>query len=278
MQIGTYHELRVLRTTSVGLYLGNEAGEDILLPNKFVLAHFKVDDLIRVFVYLDSDERPVATTQIPEIELNQFGFLEVASVGPVGAFLNWNIDKQLLVPFQEQKSKMQEGEYHLVYMFEDEQTQRLTASAKWEKFISKDTSALKDLDEVQVLILGETPLGYTCIVNHLFMGLAYRNENFKEVGTGDRLTAYIKQIRPDGKLDILFQKPGVDAIEMNAERILNILRKNGGFLAFHDKSDSKEIQDSLQMSKKAFKRAIGGLYKQKLIALEEEGIRLNEEK
>lgn len=278
MQIGIYHELKVLRSTSVGLYLGNETGEDILLPNKFVLPHFKIDDLVRVFVYLDSDERPVATTQIPEIELNQFGFLEVASVGPVGAFLNWNIDKQLLVPFQEQKSKMQEGEYHLVHMFEDEQTHRLTASAKWEKFISKDTSTVKELEEVSVLILGETPLGFTCIVNNLFMGLAYRNENFKEVGTGVKMTAYIKQIRPDGKLDILFDKPGVEVIEVNAEKILNILRKNGGFLAFHDKSNSKEIQDNLQMSKKAFKRAIGGLYKQKLIALEDDGIRLTEEK
>lgn len=276
MEIGQYHELKVLRETSVGLFLGNEAGEEILLPNKFVLPEMKVDDQVRVFVYLDSDERPVATTQTPEIELNGFAFLQVAFVSPIGAFLAWNIDKQLLVPFQEQKSKMKEGEYHLVHMYLDEQSNRLAASAKWEKFISKDVAHLSERDEVDVMILGESPLGYNCIVNNRFMGLAYANENFKEVGTGYRLKAYIKQVRSDGKLDIFFEKPGIEKMEAHAEKILGILRKNGGFLAFHDKSDSKEIQEAMQMSKKAFKRAIGSLYKQKYIVLEEDGIRLTD--
>lgn len=276
MEIGKYHELKVLRETSVGLFLGNEAGEDILLPNKFVKPDFKVDDIVRVFVYLDSDERPVATTQIPEIELNGFAFLKVGFVTPVGAFLEWNIDKQLLVPFQEQKAKMKEGEYHLVHMYLDEQTQRLTASAKWEKYLSKETKHLAEQDEVNVMILGESPLGFNCIVNNIFAGLAYANENFKDVGTGMKMKAYIKQVRSDGKLDILFEKPLLEAMEDHAEKILMILRTNGGFLAFHDKSDSKEIQQSLQMSKKAFKRAIGSLYRQKYISLEEEGIRLTD--
>jgi hypothetical protein len=236
-----------------------------------------VDDVVRVFVYLDSDERPVATTQIPEINLNGFAFLKVGFVTPVGAFLEWNIDKQLLVPFQEQKAKMKEGEYHLVHMYLDEQTNRLTASAKWEKYIGKDAKHLAEQDEVDVMILGESPLGFNCIVNDCFAGLAYANENFKDVGTGMKMKAYIKQVRSDGKLDILFEKPLLEAMEDHAEKILMILRTNGGFLAFHDKSDSKEIQQSLQMSKKAFKRAIGSLYRQKHITLEEEGIRLTDQ-
>jgi hypothetical protein len=278
MEIGKYHTLKVLRETSVGLFLGNEAGADILLPNKFVLSTFKVDDMVQVFVYLDSDERPVATTQIPEIELDGFAFLQVAFVSPVGAFLAWNIDKQLLVPFQEQKAKMKEGEFHLVHMYLDEQTNRLTASAKWDKFISKEAKYLSEQDEVDILILGDSPLGYNCIVNNSYSGLAYANENFKEVGTGVKMKAYIKQVRSDGKLDILFEKPLLEAMEEHAEKILGILRKNGGFLAFHDKSNSKEIQEALQMSKKAFKRAIGSLYKKKFIVLEEEGIRLTDHK
>lgn len=274
MEIGKYHILKVLRETSVGLFLGNEQDEDVLLPNKFVLPAFKIDDEVKVFVYLDSDERITATTQIPEIVCGGYAFLEVAYITPIGAFMNWNIDKQLLVPFQEQKSKMQEGEYHLVHMHVDEQSNRLVGSAKWEKFISKDSGDLKDLDEVDIMVLGESPLGFNCIVNEKHLGLAYQNENFKEVSTGMRMKAYIKQVRKDGKLDLLFEKPGIASLENHAEKILGILRKNGGFLAFHDKSDPKEVQEVLQMSKKAFKRVIGNLYKQHLIELADDGIKL----
>lgn len=277
MEIGKYHELKVLRETSVGMFLGNEKGEDVLLPNIFVPKGCKIGDTLRVFLYLDSDERLTATTQIPEIELNGFAFLEVAFVTSIGAFLNWNIDKQLLVPFQEQKFKMQEGEYHLVHMYLDEQSNRLTASAKWEKFINKDLSNLEEHQEVDVLILGESPLGFNCIVNNQYMGLAFKNENFREVGTGTTIKAYIKQVRKDGKLDILFEKPGIEALEKHAEKILTLLRKKGGFLPFHDKSNALEVQDALQMSKKAFKKAIGTLYKQKMIVLEDDGVRLIQE-
>ncbi len=277
MEIGKFHELKVLRETSVGLFLGNEAGEDVLLPNKFVKPNFKIDDMVTVFVYLDSDERQVATTQIPEITLNGFAFLQVAYVTPVGAFMNWGIDKQLLVPFQEQKSKMQEGEFHLVHMHLDEQTNRLVGSAKWQKFIDKEPEGLAEQDEVDIMVLGDSPLGYNCIVFDKYMGLAYSNENFKEVRTGDKMKAYIKQVRSDGKLDLLFEKPGLETLEKHAEKILGILRKNGGFLAFHDKSSPKDIQDNMQMSKKAFKRAIGNLYRNKLIELADDGIKLTEE-
>ena len=276
MELGVYHNLKVLRETSVGLFLGNEKGEEVLIPRKFVLPEYKIDDTIKVFLYLDSDERPTATSQIPDIELNGFAFLEVGFITPIGAFMNWNIDKQLLVPFQEQKTKMKEGEFHLVHMYLDEKSNRLVASAKWQKFLSKDTEGLKEGDEVDIMVLGESPLGYNCIVNQKFQGLAYSNENFKEVETGQLMKAYIKQVRNDGKLDLLFEKPGVETLEKHAEKILKILRTNGGRLPFHDKSDAKEVQDSLQMSKKAFKRAIGNLYKQKLIALTDDGIKLTE--
>lgn len=276
MQLGVYHNLKVLRETSVGLFLGNDKGEEVLIPRKFVLPEYKIDDIIKVFIYLDSDERLTATSQIPDIELNGFAFLEVGFITPIGAFLNWNIDKQLLVPFQEQKTKMQEGEFHLVHMYLDEKSNRLVASAKWQKFLSKDTSELKEGQEVDIMVLGESPLGFNCIVEQKFQGLAYSNENFREVGTGDKIKAYIKQIRPDGKLDLLFEKPGIETLEKHAEKIIKILRTNGGHLPFHDKSNALEVQDALQMSKKAFKRAIGNLYRQKLIDLTENGIKLIE--
>lgn len=275
MEIGKYHTLKVLRETSVGYFLGNEAGEDVLLPNKFVPNDLKIDDEITVFIYLDSDERITATTQTPEIILDSFAFLEVGSVNKVGAFLNWGIDKQLFVPFQEQKSKMQEGEYHLVYMYLDEKTKRLTASSKWDKFIKKDAKeTLKEQEEVSVLVLGESPLGYNCIVNNAYKGLAYFNENFKEVSTGMQTKAYIKQVREDGKIDLLFEPPGVASLEKHAETILKILRKNGGFLPYHDKSDAEEVRQNLQMSKKAYKKAIGNLYKNKFITIEKNGVKL----
>ncbi|MCB0536849.1 MAG: GntR family transcriptional regulator [Bacteroidetes bacterium] len=275
MEIGKYHTLKVLRETSVGYFLGNEVGEDVLLPNKFVPNDLKIDDEITVFIYLDSDERITATTQTPEIIIDSFAFLEVGSVNKVGAFLNWGIDKQLFVPFQEQKSKMQEGEYHLVYMYLDEKTKRLTASSKWDKFIKKDAKeTLKEQEEVSVLVLGESPLGYNCIVNNAYKGLAYFNENFKEVSTGMQTKAYIKQVREDGKIDLLFEPPGVASLEKHAETILKILRKNGGFLPYHDKSDAEEVRQNLQMSKKAYKKAIGNLYKNKFITIEKNGVKL----
>lgn len=275
MEIGKYHTLKVLRETSVGYFLGNEAGEDVLLPNKFVPNYIKIDDNITVFIYLDSDERITATTQTPEIVLDSFAFLEVGSVNKVGAFLNWGVDKQLFVPFQEQKSKMQEGEYHLVYMYLDEKTKRLTASSKWDKFIKNDAKeTLKEQQEVSVLVLGESPLGYNCIVNNSYKGLAYFNENFKEVSTGTQTKAYIKQVREDGKIDLLFELPGAASLEKHADTILKILRKNGGFLPYHDKSDAEEVRQNLQMSKKAYKKAIGNLYKNKLITIEKNGVKL----
>lgn len=274
-KIGTYQTLKILRETSVGLYLGNEAGQDVLLPNKFVPKTAKIGDNLEVFLYLDSDERLTATTQIPEITINSFAFLEVGSVNKIGAFLNWNIDKQLFVPFQEQKSKMQEGEYHLVHMYLDEQTNRLTASSKWDKFIQKDAQeTLKQGEEVNALVLGESPLGYNCIVNNAYKGLAYFNENFKEVSTGIQIKTYVKQVREDGKIDLLFEQPGLASLEKHAEQILKILRKNGGFLPYHDKSNADEIRDNLQMSKKAYKKAIGNLYKQQLITIEKDGVKL----
>lgn len=274
MDLGRLNTLKVLRETSVGLFLGDDQGNDVLLPKKFVPENAQIGDELEVFLYLDSDERLTATTQIPEIVRDSFAFLEVAVVSKIGAFMNWNIDKQLFVPFQEQKSPMQEGEYHLVHMYLDEQSNRLVGSSKWERFIDKDTSGLKDLDEVNILVLGESPLGYNCIVNDRFVGLAYKNENFMDIGTGLRTKAYIKQVRKDGKLDLILEKPGLASMEKHAAKIMNILRKNGGFLAFHDKSDAKEVQEHLQMSKKAFKRAIGNLYKQQLIELTDEGIKL----
>lgn len=271
--LGKKQKLPVLRQTSVGFYLG-DGEEDVLLPNKLADKTVTVGEELEVFVFPDSQHRKTATLQEPLVQINQFAFLEVFAVSQHGAFLDWNMDTHLFVPFQEQKEKMQEGEYYLVHVYIDEKSDRIVASAKWEKFIQHENITLKELDEVETLVLGETPLGYKCIVNHLYDGLIYKNETFKDIGTGDVLTAYIKQIREDGKLDVILEKPGIESLEKHAQQLLSILRKNGGFLPFHDKSDADEIREAFEISKKAFKRAIGSLYKQRLIELKDNGIQL----
>ena len=272
--IGKYNTLRALRMTSVGMYLGNEEGEEVLLPNKYVPETLQVDDDITVFIYKDSEDRIIATNLEPKIMLHEFACLMVKDVNSVGAFLDWGLEKDLLVPFREQSKKMEIGKRYPVYLYLDERTGRLAASSKTDSFLEKKHVDLNVGDAVDVLICYTSDLGVNVIVNNRYKGIIYHNELFTYITIGDKIEGYVKNIREEGKLDITLQKQGYAQIESSAEFILEKLRASKGILKLTDKSDAEEIMFRLQMSKKNFKKAIGGLYKQGLIRLDEDGIYL----
>ena len=273
IQIGEYNTLRILRATKVGLFLGNDT-EDILLPNKYVPKDFHIGDDITVFVYLDHEERQVATTLKPYIKLNEFAHLKVNYINKFGAFLDWGLEKDLFVPFKEQARPMEEGKRYLVYMFIDEKTNRLVASSKTNQFLSNENLDLQRNEEVDILISHITDAGINVIINQKHKGLAYKNEVYDDVKPGMKTKGYIKTIRPDGKIDVLLRKIGVEAIEPSSQVILDELKANRGFLRLTDNSHPEDIKTVLKMSKKNFKKAVGNLYKQKLIEIKEDGIYL----
>jgi len=272
--IGRYHELEIFRHTSVGLFLGDEE-EDVLLPNKYCPEQFEIGDTLTVFVYLDYDERKIATNLTPKILLHEFALLQVAAMTEVGAFLDWGLEKQLLVPFKEQRQKMEEGRWYIVYLDIDVQTDRLFASNKIENRLQNEALTIEEGDEVNVLVYQKTDLGYTVIVNNNHKGLLFENEIFTTLNIGDKLKGYVKKIREDRKLDISLQPIGFKQfIDANSELIYNTLVDNNGFLPLTDKSSPDEIYAEFGISKKAFKKSIGGLYKQRKITIDAKGITL----
>lgn len=274
MKLGTYNRLEVLRDTSVGLFLGDQSDNEVLLPNKYVPVNTKTGHMLDVFVYTDSEDRPIATTLRPFIKLGEFACLRVKDVSNVGAFLDWGLEKDLLVPFREQKDKMKLGKSYIVYLRLDEITQRLVATAKLHKVFDQETKALEEGQEVDLIIGEGTDIGIEVVINHRYRGMLYRNEIFQDVMFGDPVKGYIKQVREDGKIDVSLRKMGMENLEEGAQKILNELKANDGYLALHDKSDPEDIQFQLEMSKKNFKRSLGTLYKKKLVVLEEGGVRL----
>ncbi|WP_367390683.1 S1 RNA-binding domain-containing protein [Lewinella sp. LCG006] len=275
--IGKYNDLEILRETSVGLFLGDEEGEDVLLPNKYVPEHYDIGDQIRVFVYLDYDERKVATTLTPGILLNEFALLEVVDVADVGTFLDWGMEKHLMVPYSEQRVKMEEGRWYVVYLALDEETDRLYASNKLEKWLVNDELTVEEGEEVEILVYRETEIGYSVTVNNKHRGLVYKNEIFKDLRIGDKMTAYVKKIREGNKIDISLHPIGYQNFNSkNSEDIYHALEQNNGYLPITDKSDPEVIYHHFQISKKAFKKAIGDLYRQRKITLEDGGIRIAE--
>lgn len=272
IDIGQYNELQVLRSTSVGLYLGDDEGEDVLLPKKYVSPTFAIGDTLKVFVYKDGQHRKVATTLQPKILLHQFAYLRVTHVNAYGAFLDWGMEKELFVAFREQPKRMEAGRSYVVCMYHDEESDRLAASGDVAYFLDTKTVSVKEDDEVDVLIWESTELGYNVIINHRHKGLIYFNELYNKVQIGDLRKGYVKQVRPDNKIDILLHKTGHEQIEPNAQFVLQKLKEAGGFLPLTDNSSPDLIIHHLEMSKKNFKKAIGSLYKQRLIRLAEEGI------
>ncbi|CAM4097512.1 MULTISPECIES: S1 RNA-binding domain-containing protein [Flavobacterium] len=276
LAIGQYNTLRILRDTKVGLFLGDGENEehDVLLPNKYVPKEFYIGDDITVFVYLDQEERPVATTLKPYVKLNEFAHLKVNYINKFGAFLNWGLEKDLFVPFKEQARPMEEGKRYLIYCFMDEKTDRMVASSKTQQFLNNDEITVENGEEVDLIVSHITEAGINVIINEKHRGLAYKNEVFEEIKPGIRMKGYIKNVRPDGKIDVSLRKLGVEAIEPTSQMILDELKSNRGFLGLNDNSHPEDIKTVLKMSKKAFKKAVGNLYRQKLIEIKEDGIYL----
>lgn len=273
MKIGEWNTLRIARNTNVGLYL-TDGTQDVLLPKKYMPKTFEFDDEMTVFLYLDHEERLVATNLEPKIYLNEFALLQVNYVNEFGAFMDWGLEKDLFVPFREQARKMEAGKRYLIYMTLDEKTNRLVGSSKLNQFLTHKSVDLEQGEEVDLIVSHITDLGINVIINEKYKGLLYKNEVFEDLRTGDRIIGYVKTVRPDGKIDVLRNKPGYAKVEKNAEIILNELNYNNGFLGLHDKSHPEEIKTILGMSKKTFKQTIGTLYKEKQIEIKEDGIYL----
>ena len=274
IELGRINNLEILRDTSVGLFLGDEEDNDVLLPNKYVPTTYEIGEKIKVFCYLDYDERPVATTLEPDIMLGEFRLLQVAEINEFGAFMEWGLEKHLLVPFREQRVKMKEGQWYVVHCYLDERSGRLVASNKLDKFLSNDNVDLKEWEQVDLVVTRQTDLGWEVIVNERHKGLVYFNEVFKPINIGDVIPGCVKTIRKDNKLDISLQPLGAKVLEPAAKKIYEVLIENGGFLGLHDKSAPEEIRDVFQMSKKTFKKGLGTLYKDRKINIESDGITL----
>lgn len=273
LAIGHYHTLSIDRDTDPGLFLKDDKENEVLLPNKYKPEVFEIGDTLEVYVYLDHEERPVATTLKPFIELDQFGYLRCTQVTAVGAFLDWGLEKELFVPFAQQARPMQEGHWYVVHMYLDEKTDRLAATSKTNKYLSNDNHNLNKYEKVALMVTHITDRGVNVIINGKHKGLIYNEDIFEDLRTGDQLPGYVKKIRDDNKIDIVLQEEGYKSIEPNAQYIYEELQANGGFLPLHDKSDPKAIQSELGLSKKSFKKAIGTLYKDRKIIISKEGIK-----
>jgi len=274
IELGKFNVLEVVKTVDFGVYLdGGEEGE-ILLPTRYVPEECNIGDFLNVFLYLDNEERLIATTLTPLVQVGEFACLEVSWVNQFGAFLNWGLMKDLFVPFREQKMKMLVGKKYVIHAHIDEDSYRIVASAKVDKYLSKELPAYQPNDEVSILIWQKTDLGFKAIVENKFSGLLYDSEIFQHLQTGMQLKAFVKQVREDGKIDLMLQKPGFEKIDDFSDKLLSYIKENGGSIQLNDKSPAEEIYDAFQVSKKTFKKAVGDLYKKRLIVIEANGIRL----
>ncbi len=271
--IGQYHHLRVLREVDFGFYLALEGATDILLPRRYA-PDAQVDDQLAVFVYRDSEDRLIATTERPLAAVGECAFMEVMALESFGAFVDWGLTKELLVPYPEQPSGMQVGRYYPVFVYLDERSQRLAGSCRLRRFVTPVAEGLAAGEMVNLLIISETDLGYKAVVNHRYWGLLYRNEVFREVLPGDRLRGYVRQVRDDGQLDLTLRRPGYSEVETAADEIRYQLGQRGGRLPLTDKSDPADIYELLNISKKTFKQAVGKLYREQVVTLHEDEIRL----
>ena len=276
IELGKFNQLEVVKEVDFGLYLdGGDEGE-ILLPTRYVPEDCKVGDMLNVFLYLDIDERLIATTLTPLVQVGQFACLEVSWVNQFGAFLNWGLMKDLFVPFSEQKMKMQVGRYYAVHAHVDEESYRIVASAKVERYLSKDMPDYAPGAEVDILIWQKTDLGFKAIIDNKYSGLLYENEIFRALETGMQMKAFVKQVREDGKVDLILQKPGFEKVDDFSKTLLEYIREHGGRINLNDKSPAEDIYDTFGVSKKTFKKGVGDLYKKRLISLHENGITLAE--
>lgn len=274
IKLGEYNQLEVVKEVDFGMYLDGEEAGEILLPTRYVPEDCKPGDWLNVFLYLDNEERLIATTLTPLVKVGEFAYLEVSWINQYGAFLNWGLMKDLFVPFSEQKMKMQVGKKYIIHAHLDDESYRIVASAKVERYLSKGIPDYEPGVEVDILIWQKTDLGFKAIIDNQFSGLLYDSEIFRNLHTGDRLPAYIKQVRPDGKIDLMIDKPGLEKVGDFSQQLLEFITKQGGLIPFTDKSDATLIYDTFGVSKKTFKKAVGDLYKRRLILISDNGLQL----
>jgi len=275
VEIGKKNNLRVVKKVDFGVYLDGEELGEILLPKKYVPNNCKKDSSLEVFIYLDSEDRIIATTQKPFVKVGEFAKLKVVSISTVGAFLNWGLEKDLLVPYREQKQRMIEGKYFVVYVYLDEKSGRIAASTKLNKYLNKTPLNFLPGQKVDLLICDKTENGMNAIINGTHMGMIYNNDLFMPLETGQKTKGFIKNVREDKKIDLLLQKPGFEKIDDSVQIILDLLNKQDGYIAVNDKTPPKVINKLFGISKKTFKKSIGILFKKRLIVLEKNGIKLN---
>lgn len=276
INIGKTYELIVVKKLDFGFYLDAEDLGEVLLPRKYAPRDLGVGDAIEVFIYLDSEGLPVATTQKAKVQVGEFAYLKVLAVTDVGAFLDWGLDKDVLVPFGEQHKPLEVGHFYLVYIYIGKADGRITASSKIDKFLDDEKPHdFKPQQAVSLIIANSTDLGFKAIINHSHWGVLYKNDVFQRLSFGQYINGFIKYIRPDGKIDLSLQG-GRETRDKNEKIILDYLTSQDGFAPVHDKTDPEIISKLFGMSKGAFKKAIGSLYKQRIILIEKDGIRLVE--
>lgn len=274
IELGKFNSLTVVKEVEFGLYLDGGDDGEILLPLRYVPEGCNIGDELNVFIYLDSEERLVATTLTPLVQVGEFACLEVAWVNEYGAFLDWGLMKDLFVPFREQKMKMLVGNKYVVYVHIDDESYRIVASAKVDRYLSKEPAPYQEGDEVDILIWQKTNLGFKAIIENEYGGLLYDSEVFQPLHTGDKLKAFIKQVREDGKIDLVLQKPGFEKVDDFAKTLLQYIKDNAGRISLNDKSPADEIYSTFGVSKKTFKKGVGDLYKRHLIVLDNNEIAL----
>lgn len=274
IRLGRYNQLEIVKEVDFGVYLDGDEDGEILLPKRYVPQGCQVGDILNVFIYLDMEERLVATTIEPYAQVGDFAYLQVAWVNQYGAFLDWGLMKDLFVPFREQKEKMVRGKSYLVYIYIDDESFRIIASAKIEHFLSDEFPEYQNDECVDILVWKRTDLGFKVIVDNQYSGLIYKSDIFQPISVGMSLKAYIKQVREDGKIDLTLQKSGMEKVANFSQDLYQYVKMNQGFVSMNDKTDAELIYKTFGVSKKTFKKAVGDLYKKRLIKIEPNGLRL----
>lgn len=275
IQLGKRNHLEIVKFTDFGLYLDGKNLGELLLPKRECPTHSSIGDLLDVFIYRDSEDRLIATTARSQAMVGQFAYLQVVSVNQVGAFLDWGLPKDLLVPFREQQESMVNGKSYVVYVYLDNHSERICASSQLDKFLRNETQQYTFKQEVDLIITGQSALGYQAIIDSQCWGLIHHSDAFLKLDIGQTRKGYIKKVRPDGKIDLHLEQPGGEKILPLSDTILDALHEANGYIPIHDSSPPEIIYDKFKVSKKTFKKAIGSLYKKHMITIESGGIRLN---
>lgn len=275
-ELGRYNRLQVIKLVDFGVYLDTRTLGEVLLPGKYIENDVQVGDYVNVFVYLDSEDKPIATTETPKAQVDEFALLKVIDAGRNGTFLDWGLQKDLMVPFSEQNETMEVGRSYLVRIYIDNITHRIAATCRLDRFLDRWDPQYEEGQEVDLVIANQTDLGYKAIINNNHWGMIYGNEVFRRLPYGSKTTGFIRKVRDDGKIDLMLQKASHTLVAPLETEILEQLKKAGGYLAVSDKSTPESIKRIFGVSKRVFKQTLGSLYKQQKITIEKEGIRLVE--